>query len=121
MTIYRKQLGGAGEKMAAQYLIKLGYKIIAMNWVWKNGELDIVAQDGETLVFVEVKTFGDDYWAGGPAMNMTPKKIKKVIRGAQAWLARRSISNLYCRFDVVAVWKEENKVEHLPGAFVEGT
>jgi putative endonuclease len=121
MTFKRKKLGAQGEVLAANYLRGQGLEILARNWRWDGGELDIVARDDDTLVFVEVKTFCDDYWESGPAVNITAHKKRKVTQGAQAWLAQRQAPQIkmYCRFDVVAVWQTDAVIEHLPGAFEE--
>ena len=80
MSFAGKKTGGEGEDLAEAHLAKKGYQILRRNFVTKVGEIDIIAQDGETVVFVEVKTFGDNSWEGiSPAVNVTVPKQKKII------------------------------------------
>ena len=122
-------IGQAGEKIAAQYLERLGYSILEFNY--KNdfgrrmGEIDIIAKDkkADQLVFVEVKTRS---YAGYPDTlpeeNITPAKLKKLSRIASTYLNSRSLSDASYRFDAVSVWLDENsgmsKVKHLPSIFL---
>jgi putative endonuclease len=80
-------LGRAGELKAAEFLKKAGYKIIKKNYRTPFGEIDIIALDGETLVFVEVKTrSSDDYGAPSEAVNQ--KKQEKYVRTALSFLQK---------------------------------
>lgn len=118
MSLEGKILGVRGEDLAEAHLVKKGYQILRRNYKTKRGEIDIIAQDKETTVFVEVKTFSDNSWEGiSPAVNVTPQKQKQVIRTAEFYLA--SIGREpYCRFDVVAVrTAPELSIEHFEGAF----
>src|ERR1051326_9150082 len=117
MTFQRKATGSAGEDVAVAYLERKGYVILDRNWATRLGELDIVAQDGGTLVFVEVKTFRPGGWSEGPLVNLTPAKQKQVVRAAKVYLARLGW-NPYVRFDVVTVQPDAKKpVQHFEGAF----
>jgi putative endonuclease len=98
----RQSLGKLGENLACAALQQRGYAIIATRYRTKAGEIDIVARDGETLVFVEVKArAGDDF--GGAAAAVTPWKQRKVALMAMDYLARHRIDDQPCRFDVVTV------------------
>jgi putative endonuclease len=123
MTRARLEIGRIGEDAACRHLERLGLRIFARNCRTRFGEIDAVAIDGETLVFIEVKTTR----AGGglgplhPAHGVGPRKQMQVRRLARAWLAEnlppryRSI-----RFDVVGVSLGEGcaaAVEHIPAAF----
>lgn len=117
MSFAGKEIGQEGEGLAAEFLKRQGYAILQRNFGCKQGEIDIVAQDGETLVFVEVKAFYKASWAEGPAVNVTPAKQKQIIRAARVYLAKLG-KEAYSRFDVVVVWPGSPKpVEHLVGAF----
>ena len=118
MSFEGKQLGAKGEDLAEAHLLKKGYKILRRNFKTKRGEIDIIAQDKETLVFVEVKTFQDNAWKGvSPVVNVTPAKQKQVVQTARAYLAEIG-REPWCRFDVVGVITEpELKIEHFEGAF----
>lgn len=120
MSFSGKKIGGEGEDLAEAHLAKKGYQILRRNYVTKVGEIDIIAQDKETVVFVEVKTFADNSWEGvSPAVNVTPAKQKKIIRVARHYLSTL-IKEPYCRFDVIAVrTAPEVSIEHFEGAFSE--
>ena len=114
-----KTLGNWGEDRAAAYLEKKGFKILKRNFrLGQVGEIDIVAEEGGTLVFVEVKTQSTD--SMGEAMSwVTPKKQRQIGRVAQAYLTFNKIENRDCRFDVIAVARRGNEIEvkHIPNAF----
>ena len=120
MSFAGKKTGGEGEDLAEAHLLKKGYQILRRNYETKLGEIDIIAQADETVVFVEVKTFGDNSWEGvSPAVNVTPAKQKKIIRVARAYVSGLS-REPYCRFDVIAVrTAPEVAIEHFEGAFTE--
>jgi putative endonuclease len=98
----RKALGDRGEALAAEYLAGLGYRLLGRNHRTSLGELDLVAQDGPELVFVEVKTR-----VGGrqvaPEESVGPSKVARLVRLAEAYLADRRREDAMWRIDVVAV------------------
>ena len=99
---HRQSLGKLGENLACAALTERGYAIIARRYRPKNGEIDIVAGDGGTTVFVEVKSrVGDDF--GGGAVAVTKWKQRKVSLMAMDYIARHRLENTPCRFDVVTV------------------
>lgn len=103
----RQRLGQSGEKLAANYLKKQGYKLIEINYRSKLGEIDIVAKDRGTLVFIEVKTrSGEQY--GSPAAAVTPTKQRQISRAAQCYLAEHQLFDTEARFDVVSVLRKGN-------------
>ena len=116
----RRSLGQRGEAAAARYLRRRGMKIVARSSRLKPGELDIVALDGEVLVFVEVKTRRSAE-TGHPAEAVTPAKQRRLTRLAVTFMKRHGLLDRKARFDVVAVtWpagKWFAKIEHFPGAF----
>ena len=97
------QRGATGEKVAARFLRKQGYKILYRNFRGHSGgEIDIVCRDGDTLVFVEVKTRGsEDY--GRPFEAIAPDQKRRISRGALAWLRMLEHPDILFRFDVVEV------------------
>lgn len=107
--------GRLGEDLAASHLQQQGYVILARNVRFPFGEIDIIAQDGETLVFVEVKTRRSQCF-GSPLEAITPRKQQQLIKLAQAYLQGQERP---VRFDVVAVMlaKKSVTVEVLPNAF----
>lgn len=95
------KLGQTGEEIARRYLQSRGYRIVGRNWRCRFGELDLIARDGDTLVFVEVKTRTQDGF-GGPEGAVTPRKRARIVAAARAYL-RVVGADLPVRFDVVAV------------------
>ncbi|MFQ5795771.1 MAG: YraN family protein [Candidatus Bipolaricaulia bacterium] len=96
-------LGERGEAHAAEFLRRQGYEIIARNYRWRGGEIDLIARDRNWLVFVEVKArSGDDY--GLPEEAITAAKRRRLITAARAYLAGGRVERDWdIRFDVVAI------------------
>jgi putative endonuclease len=123
MESAKDELGRWGEKLASRFLARQGYRILARNAVLPAGELDIVAREGEELVFVEVKTRTSGEF-GGPLGAVGPAKRRKIIQAARCYLAQHRLGECPCRFDVVGVTcgedGEEPEVELVRGAFSAG-
>jgi len=115
-----KPLGQRGEDAAAQYLKRQGYRVIARGHDSRLGELDIIAVDGRTIVFVEVKTRRGTQ-AGRPAEAIDARKMRRMTQAALAWLKSKGLLSQAARFDVVAVtWPDSARrptVEHYKNAF----
>jgi len=109
-----KNIGNKGENIACEYLKKQGYKIIARNLYIGKSELDIIAKDGKTLVFVEVKTRFTSLF-GSPVESITESKIKNIIFSAKMYIASYKMYNVAVRFDVIGV--DGEKIEHIKDAF----
>jgi putative endonuclease len=113
------ELGKRGEDLAAVYLTDHGLRVLDRNWRCREGELDIVARDGEALVFCEVKTRrGVGY--GHPAESVTATKQRRLRLLAQRWLAAHDEHAPDLRFDVVGILVPATGlpiVTHLPAAF----
>lgn len=110
-------LGRYGEELAAIHLVGDGLRLLARNWRCAQGELDIVAADGATLVVCEVKTRTSDRF-GRPVEAVTPAKAARLRRLAAAWLAAAGGGYETVRFDVVGVLRPRTGaavVEHLRG------
>jgi putative endonuclease len=115
----QRPLGKRGERAAARYLKRRGYKILARGDRLVPGELDLVALDRDTVVFVEVKTRRSPD-AGHPAEAVTPAKQRRLTRLAVTFLKRHGLLEHRARFDVIAVtWPEGRRpaIEHLKNAF----
>src|SRR5436305_1122695 len=117
---WRRWFGSRSERAAARFLRRLGYRILARNVNLPSGELDLVALDGRTLVFVEVRsTEGGD--ADRPAASVDLVKQRKLTNAALAFLAKHRLLDRPARFDVVAIaWppnRREPHVVHYPNAF----
>lgn len=110
--------GSRGERLAARLLKQKGFRILARNCRSRFGELDLIARDGDTIVFVEVKTRSQSE-TGRPEDAITEHKRRQMTRAALAWLHKNRLDNHRCRFDVIAiVWGEgEPQVDHYMGAF----
>lgn len=113
-------LGKRGEKAAERFLKRLGYKIVARGDRAKLGEMDLVAVDGRTVVFVEVKTRTTDF-AGHPGDAVDMQKQRRLTRAALGFLKRHQLLEYSSRFDVIAVtWANQRKppvIEHIKHAF----
>ena len=95
--------GARGEEIAARFLVEQGYRIVERNFRFKRkGEIDIVAREGEYLVFCEVKMRTNDEY-GLPEYAVTPAKQETIRRVAAAYLVMRDINGQPCRFDVVTI------------------
>jgi putative endonuclease len=118
MSSERIALGKTGEDLACDELERRGYAIIARRYRQRSGEIDIVARDGPTVVFVEVKAReGRDF--GGAAEAVTALKRHRITKLAVDYLARQRVTECQCRFDVVTVHFESGKpvVEVFQNAF----
>ena len=114
-----RSLGERGERAAERYLRRKGYKIIARRERGRLGELDLIAVDGRTVVFIEVKT-RSSHSAGHPAEAVDAAKQRRLTRLAVTFLKRHGLLNYPARFDVIAViWPagRRPKIEHFPNAF----
>jgi putative endonuclease len=113
-------LGDRGEQAAARYLRRKGYVIVARGDRTRRGEIDLVAVDGRTVVFIEVKT-RRSHRAGHPAEAVGTRKQRRIIRAALAFLKRHDLLERAARFDVVAItWPDDRRaptIEHFQGAF----
>jgi putative endonuclease len=102
MTIQRQEFGKAGEDLAVRELERRGYAIVARRYRTRHGEIDIVARDGETTVFVEVKARATAEF-GTAAAAVTPMKQRRLMSMAVDYVARHRLAGRPCRFDVVAI------------------
>jgi putative endonuclease len=115
----RTELGARGERIAAAYLTDTGLRLLDRNWRCREGELDIVARDGDALVFCEVKTRTATGF-GHPVEAVTAAKQRRLRTLAQRWLAAHDEHARDLRFDVVGVLVRPAGpavVTHLRGAF----
>lgn len=113
------ELGLMGEKIAVGYLKKEGYQILECNWRYDHKEIDIIAQQGNEIVIVEVKTREGDYFEE-PWEAVSTRKIRNLVEVADAWLNLRKI-DLETRFDVVSIIFSDDvnyELTHFPGAFI---
>jgi putative endonuclease len=112
-------LGRAGEEIACAYLRRKKYAIVARSFRLFRGEIDIIAKDGETLVFVEVKARADESH-GRPEESVTPGKQRQIRKIALGYVAVNPPGDVDCRFDVISIlFREGNdyRLEHFKDAF----
>ena len=97
MTLQRQQLGKSGEDLAVEELERRGYAVLARRYRTAHGEIDIVAEHGETLVFVEVKARATAEF-GTAAEAVTRQKQRRIVRMAREYLGRMHVADRRCRF-----------------------
>ncbi len=102
MMIDKKELGKKGEELALQFLKKRGYRIIGRNYVCKMGEMDIIAKEKDTLVFVEVKARTSTTF-GPPQLAVNSAKQRQLSKVALNFLKEKHLEDVKARFDVVAI------------------
>jgi putative endonuclease len=113
-----KILGIEGENAAVKYLKENGYKIIKRNYKTHIGEIDIIAQDGETTVFVEVKTRGNESF-GKPFEAVNKRKMEKLKNLALLYMKKQG-KEIPVRFDILSIFsnnKGNKEIEHIKDAF----
>ncbi|MBI4336005.1 MAG: YraN family protein [Candidatus Omnitrophica bacterium] len=114
--------GALGEKLAEEFLKRNGYKILARRFLCRFGELDIVAQDSEAIVFVEVKLKASSEF-GMPYEAIDRRKQARIVRSAMAFIKRHRLEDYDFRFDVVSILSKEGtkpQIELIKDAFDEG-
>jgi putative endonuclease len=96
--------GKQGEEVVAQWLIARGGKILHQRWRWKRGEIDLIAIESDTLLFIEVKTRNRSNWDADGLLAITPQKQARIVSTAQLFLLKHPhLSEHPCRFDVAIV------------------
>lgn len=112
-------LGKLGEKIALHFLEDNKYKVIAKNYRLFRGEIDIIAYDQKTLVFVEVKTRRSTNY-GFPEESVMSSKQQQIRKIAHGFLTKNNLQDVECRFDVISLSfdeKEEYSIRHIKDAF----
>ncbi|MBM4287837.1 MAG: YraN family protein [Deltaproteobacteria bacterium] len=114
----RRQLGQAGEALAAEALKNRGYKILTRNYRAPCGEIDLIARHGDTLVFIEVKLRRSGTY-GAASEAITGTKRRRISRSAQFYLRKHGSLDMKVRFDVVTIdfTRGQPEVDIIPGAF----
>jgi putative endonuclease len=118
MTDGRRRFGNAGENLAVWYLRKIGYTILEQNYSTRVGEIDIVAREKDTIVFIEVKTRRTSGF-GSPKTAVTPRKQRKISMVALWYLKATDQCRSKARFDVIAIDAKEGnpRIEIIKNAF----
>ena len=111
----KRETGSVFERAAERYHRDRGYRILTRNFRHRNGEIDLIAEDGGCLVFVEVK-YRSGPGAGDPLESVTPHKVRQITRAAQYFLYRMGYpEDTACRFDVIGI--SEGRLRHVKNAF----
>jgi putative endonuclease len=112
------QLGRYGEELAREYLEEQGLHILETNYHFHHAEVDIIAEEGELLVFCEIKTRSDNQF-GAPEQAITPLKAQQIRKVAGAYLTTHHIRDRQCRFDVIGIMVTGRvvRLNHLRNAF----
>ena len=113
------QLGRRGEQEAALYVNRLGYQVVERNFRTRRGEIDLIAREGDTLVFIEVKT-----WRTLPSeevqYSICGEKQRRIIEAAKVFLSKHPEYDASpIRFDVIFIPGEQDRIEHWKNAFYE--
>ena len=113
-----KQKAQEGETLACESIQKQGYTILKRNYHFGHGEIDIIADDHGTTVFIEVKTRSSQ-WYGAPEYSITFSKQKQLRHIAQGYFFEKQISDMPCRFDVITIEYQNNLpvINHIQNAF----
>ena len=119
MATTKQHTGDKGENYACDLLVEKNFKIVKRNYRYGHGEIDIIANDKDVLVFVEVKT-RKNLEFGQPISAITKGKQRQIRKIAEAYLIENNINNTDCRFDVVGVLLQGNEcaiIDHIENAF----
>jgi putative endonuclease len=125
VTQRRDQLGRRGEALAEAFLKRKGYTILEKNFTGKTGEIDIVASENNTIIFVEVKTRTSETF-GSPKEAVDATKQKHIIKAATEYLQQNKVTDKHIRFDVVSILLKSGtlferlkgpQIEHIESAF----
>ena len=110
--------GNVAENAAVEYLLAQGWEILARNYQTRSGEIDVIAREGQTVVFVEVKRRSTAA-AGSAAQAVTPAKMKKFRQTAESYLAKNGLLETPARIDVIAIdgIGEQQELKHIKNAF----
>jgi putative endonuclease len=116
------ELGKQGESLAVSHLLQKGYTVLHTNWTFQKAEVDILAQLGNTLAVIEVKTRTSAHF-GDPQDFVTPKKIQLMVKAVSAYIEQQNL-DVEVRFDIIAITmpkstnpNEKPSLEHLENAF----
>ena len=118
VTKSTNQFGELGERIAARWLVRTGWKILARRYRSGRRDIDVVAERDGLIAFVEVKSrTGDEF--GDPVEAVHRRKQRELTKSAQTWIDRHGRSGETYRFDVMGVLVREKRVfvRHVPGAF----
>ena len=111
-----REVGSKGESEVVEYLKRKGYLVLEKNFRTRYSEIDIIAKTGNTICFVEVKSRKSSKY-GLPREAVNWKKQNQIIKGAMAYIKYKNFKTFNYRFDVVEVFLNEMKINHIENAF----
>jgi len=111
-----KLIGRYGEQIAADFLRKKGYTILASNYTTRVGEIDLIARKGEIVAFVEVKTRKNQSYLPASAA-VGREKQRRITESAMQWIAENESRDQFS-FDIIEVYTEDKTIRHIQNAFV---
>ncbi|MGL6107423.1 YraN family protein [Romboutsia sp.] len=111
-----KEKGDLGECIACEYLLEKGAEVLESKYKIKSGEIDIIAKIDNELVFIEVKSRSNIKF-GTPSESVNYKKIRKIVDTSKYYILKNNLYNIPIRFDVIEVYFNENKINHIINAF----
>lgn len=119
MSKSHRQIGNEAEDLACSFLTDKGWQILERNYYYGHSEIDIIAREGNTIVFIEVKMRSGTRF-GNPIEFVNEKKIGHVFRAAEHWAREHEVSDAPMRFDVIGILKIKGKsseIEHFADAY----
>ncbi len=114
-----RQMGDYGEDLACDFLVRKGWEILARNYFSGHSEVDIIAKDGDIVVFIEVKMRSSSKF-GQPEEYVTESKVAHVFKAAEAWMQEQHLLDTPMRFDIIGILNKKGKppeFTHLKDAF----
>lgn len=114
----KRAIGNEAEELACRFLIDQGWEILERNYYAGHAEVDIIAKDGEVIVFIEVKMRSTNHF-GSPIEHVDEAKVERVFNAAERWVEENTLRNQPLRFDVIGILKQKTgpEITHLKDAF----
>lgn len=109
-------IGNFGEKIAREYILTKNYDILDLNYLTKMGEIDIIAKDKDIIVFIEVKTRKNAKY-GYAYESVNWNKQRKIKNTSTVYLLRNNLNNVQIRYDIIEIYTDNKKINHIENAF----
>ncbi len=116
IILNNRKIGNIGENKAIKYLLEKDYLILKHNYYTMHGEIDIIAEKNDLLIFIEVKSRNSNKF-GFPLESVDENKINKISKTALNYIYENNIKDLQVRFDVIEVYLDQNRINHIENAF----
>ncbi len=115
-NLITNSIGQYGESLACEYLKGLGYRLLEKNYRNPFGEIDLIFEDGDIVVFVEVKARKNETY-GYPREFVTASQQKRIMRSSEIYLQEMNLLDRQMRYDVIEIYLESRTIEHIDNAF----